>query len=435
MCVLTLLRVPLIAQDTQSTRHAPLPDSLFSVDSVFVRGNELTKHFVILREMTLMPGGVLTQERVSYDQNRIYSLGLFNRVEITPLPSTPGKVHLIVDVSERWYLFPYPIFGIKDRDWGKVFYGVGLVHTNFRGRNEKISTSIILGFDPSLRFTYRNPFLNAAGTDFLEAGLGVSKVRNRSLAAQQGIDNFDERHFSASLAFGKRVGIEHTFFISAGYEIVDIPDVLSPRTLSPNGKDVFPFLKLGYSLDTRDLAEYAGYGTYARVNITKYGLPGHDVDIVRYGGDLRKFIPLVGGFVLTGRVFTELTYAGPTPGYNRVFFGFGERIRGHFRDVMEGERMVGVSSELHYLLLRPVYFQVGMLPSQFGLWRFGVSVAAFADAGTAWFRSEPLALDKFARGYGVGLHFMLPYSFVIRTEYALNEVRRGEFIFDVGASF
>ena len=169
--------------------------------------------------------------------------------------------------------------------------------------------------------------------------------------------------------------------------------------------------------------------------MTKYGLPGHEVDIVRYGADVRKYIPLVGGFVLTGRAFTELTCAGPTPGYNRVFFGFGERIRGHFREVMEGERMVGVSSELHYSLVAPVYFNIGFLPAQFGLWRFGVSVAAFADAGTAWFRSEPFALNTFARGYGVGLHFMLPYSFVVRTEYALNEVRRGEFIFDVGASF
>ena len=37
---------------------------------------------------------------------------------------------------------------------------------------------------------------------------------------------------------------------------------------------------------------------------------------------------------------------------------------------------------------------------------------------------------SFATGYGAGIHFLLPYSVVLRTEYAWNEYGMGQFIID-----
>jgi hypothetical protein len=96
---------------------------------------------------------------------------------------------------------------------------------------------------------------------------------------------------------------------------------------------------------------------------------------------------------------------------------------------------MGTSLELRYLLFNPIYPHIDFLPAEFSIWRFAIAVTAFADAGTVWFRGTPLALDRFSKGYGGGINFLLPYSIVLRTEYAFNEVRKGEFIFDVGASF
>ena len=64
-----------------------------------------------------------------------------------------------------------------------------------------------------------------------------------------------------------------------------------------------------------------------------------------------------------------------------------------------------------------------------------IAAAVFADVGTIRFRGTPLALNDVLKGYGAGLHFLLPYSFVLRAEYALNEVRDGEFILDLGSWF
>ncbi len=423
------------AQDTVLSPVADFPDSLFTVDTVALNGNVHTKDFVILREMSLRPGSPITREMLEYDKNRIYSLGLFNQVQIAVFPSTPGKAVLSVIVDERWFIFPYPIFGIKDRDWDKLYYGAGLVHTNFRGRNEKLFSNFVFGYDPSVSLAYRNPFLSSEGTFFIEGRTAYSKVRNRSLQAQAGLPNFDERHVSGSLAIGRRFGINHTAWMSAGFEVVDVSDFQPGRTLSPDGKDAYPVASLGYVFDTRDLAEYPSLGSLFRFSTTKFGAPGARLDLVRYSADLRQYTPLSGCMSWTVRTFTDLVAAGPTPTYNRDYFGYGERIRGHFTEVIEGESILGASTELHLTLLAPQYFKVDFLPPEFSTWKFAIVAAAFADAGTAWFRGAPVALNNFSKGYGIGLDFLLPYSAVLRVEYALNEVRRGEFILDAGASF
>jgi outer membrane protein assembly factor BamA len=422
------------SQERDSTAAPPAPDTLRHVLSVTVTGNTRTKDFVILREMTLRPGAPISRELIEYDKNRIYSLGLFNRVEIYAMPKDSAGADLLVDVNERWYLFPYPIFGLKDRDWGKAFYGVGLLHNNFRGRNEKLFASFIFGFDPSVSLYYRNAFLDETGTYFLEGRLSVSRVRNRSVEAKRLLGDFDERHFNTSATVGRRFGISHTVWASLGYEVVNIPDNRLSQTLSPDGIDAYPVATAGYSLDTRDLREYPASGDYFRAGISKFGWPSKPLDLVRYAADVRHFAPLPFGTTLGVRVFTDLVAGGRTPTYNRVYFGYGERIRGHFKEVMEGENQFGAVAEFRVPLLTPRYFSVGFLPREFGLWRFGISAAVFADAGTVWFRGQPFALNDLAKGYGAGIHFLLPYSVVLRTEVAWNEARRSQFIIDVGTS-
>ncbi|MBI5475296.1 MAG: BamA/TamA family outer membrane protein [Ignavibacteriales bacterium] len=412
-----------------------IPDSIFVVDSIFIFGNSHTKSFVILREMSLQSGSIITKDLIIYDQNRIYSLGLFNRVEIGVQPTTDGKASLMVEVDERWYVFPFPMFGIKDRDWKKLYYGAGLLHSNFRGRNEKLYGVFVFGYDPSGEIWYRNPFLSADGSYNLDAKIAYSKNNNKSVSALQTGNNFKEEHIYATLGLGKRFGLYHQLWLTTGYENVKVSEYQPSRTISTNGEDDFPFLGLSYTYDTRDLVEYPSKGSFVRLATTKYGIPGNKIDVVRYATDIRQFVPLDSKFVFSARLFTNNVAAGPTPSYNRVFFGYTERIRGHFKEIIEGENLFGFSSELHYKFFEPVFIRMDFLPQQFSVLKFGINAALFADAGTVWFRNEQFALDRFIKGYGFGLHFLLPYSIVLRTDYAWNESRRGEFILDLGSSF
>jgi len=430
-----ILTTSLAAQETVPDSLTVRTDSTFILDSVIIIGNTRTKSYVIRAEISLQQGTRFTPELLEYEQNRIYSLGLFNRVQLHILPKLEKKADIVVEVNERWYIFPFPVIGLRDRDWKKLYYGGGLLHSNFRGRNEKIFGMVVLGYDPAVEVSYRTPFLSLDGGYLGEVRFAFQKVRNRSLAAQQLSNSFDERHIAGTLSIGKRFDTHQTVWITVGFESVEISEYQPGRTISTSGKDRYPFFGASYTYDTRDLFEYPSMGTFMKFSVRKYGIPSQALDFVRYAADLRRYVPLVPNFVLTGRLFTDLVAAGITPTYNRVYLGYAERIRGHFKEVREGENLVGISAELHYPFFQPVYLNLTFLPTEFSILRFGIVAAAFSDAGTVWFRHHPFAINSFTKGYGVGIHFLLPYSMILRTDYAWNEARRGEFILDLGTSF
>lgn len=412
------------------------PDSVFVVDEILIVGNEKTKGYVLLREMTLKQGEYITADAIENDKKRIYNLGLFTRVEMGYIPTAPSRATLLILVSERWYIYPFPVAGIKDRDWKKFYFGAGIAHQNFRGRNEKLYALFTLGYDPTIMLSYRNPLIDEENEYFLGTSFAWRVIRNRSLQVVGTGNNFDERHFSIGLDFGKRYGLHHTAWVSPAYEIVRVSEYRPGRTVSSDGKDAFPLLSIGYVFDTRDLQEYAMAGSFVRTMITKYGFPGDAVDFVRYAVDVRRFVPITSRLTLAGRAFADIAAGGEIPPYSRRFLGYSERIRGHFSDVREGEHLLGTSVELRFMLVQPRYLVFDFVPiPEFAVWKFGIAGAIFGDAGTVWFRHEPLALNRFIRGYGAGIHFILPYGFVLRTDYARNADRKGEFIIDLSAAF
>ncbi len=406
------------------------------VDSVIILGNNKTKSFVILREMTLKPGSVITDEAMDYDKKRIYSLQLFNSVEIFKVETSPHRFNLLVVVSERWFLYPIPIFGIKDRDWKKIYYGAGIVDINFRGRNEKIFAMGTLGYEPSLQLSYRNPQIDYWEDVFVNTSFGYYENENKSLSAQNDAPNFFQYHTSASLSIGKRFQNSHTAWMHFGYEVVKLSDYQPGRLLNAWGKDAFPILSTGYNYDTRDLNDYTLFGSYINFSVTKFGLFEKNIDYWKYSFDYRRFIPLIPDVVLAFRSFGTFSSGGEIPSYKHVYFGYSERIRGHYKNIYEGENILGSSAELRIVLLKPKYFNLDFIPiPEFSVWKFGIAAALFGDAGNVWYRKQPLAIANFKKGYGAGLHFILPYHFVFRAEYAINELRKGEFIFDISAAF
>ncbi|MDP2208060.1 MAG: POTRA domain-containing protein [Bacteroidota bacterium] len=410
------------------------PDAF--IDSVIILGNNKTKSFVILREMKLKPGSVLTDEAIDYDKKRIYSLQLFNSVEIFKVETTQPKYNLLVVVTERWFLYPIPIFGIKDRDWKKIYYGAGIVDINFRGRNEKIFAIGTLGYEPSLQLSYRNPQIDYWEDVFVNTSFGYYENENKSLSAQNDAANFFQYHTSASISIGKRFQTSHTAWIHFGYEVVKLSDYQPGRLLNAWGKDAFPIFSTGYNYDTRDLNDYTLFGSYINFHVSKFGLFEKNIDYWKYSFDYRRFIPLIPDVVLAFRSFGTFSSGEELPSYKHVYFGYSERIRGHYKNIYEGENVLGSSAELRIVLLQPQYFNLDFMPMpEFSVWKFGIAAALFGDAGNVWYRKQPLAIADFKKGYGAGLHFMLSYHFVFRAEYALNELRKGEFIFDISAAF
>ncbi len=406
-------------------------DSLLTVRDVVIEGNLTTKDFVILREMALKPGEKVTAEKIEHDQKRIYNLQLFNKVELDVKPMGTEAV-VIVRVDERWYLFPFPIVGIRYRNLHNLYYGAGLVHTNVRGRNEKLFFSFALGFDRWISLNYHNPRLTD-GED-LVLGIQASYSRIRSLSVLT--DYYYQTNGKLGISLGRRFGLYQYLLGWVHYDIWHVTEPREGRTVSSDGRDAYLTIGASYTYDTRDLREYPTDGTYVMIFGSKYGLGESKVNLFRYGFDVRMHTMVKDVVSVGGRIFSNVSGGGIIPMYRKAYFGYDERIRGYFKTVLEGESLLGSSAELRLPLLKPRYYTLPFeFVPQFNVLRYGLSLGVFADAGTIWNRDQQFFHQRWYTGYGVGLHFLLPYSLILRTEYALNNAGRGEFVLDVGTSF
>ena len=118
--------------------------------AIIIAGNRRTKPHVILREMQSQVGKPADAEVLARDRKRILNLGIFSRVDIQGY-RVAGGVEINVTVFESWFLYPYPIVFLNDREWNwdKLSYGAGLRHLIFGGRNETISASGWAGYNPA----------------------------------------------------------------------------------------------------------------------------------------------------------------------------------------------------------------------------------------------------------------------------------------------
>jgi outer membrane protein assembly factor BamA len=425
-----------------SVRPAPAQESippsetapLGVVDTILVSGNAKTETYVILDEMTLRAGSLVTREALAFDRARIYSLGLFTRVDIQ-YDSLGGKRLLLVDVNERWYLYPFPIIGFRDGDPKRLYYGAGLLHNNVSGRNQKLAASIVLGNDPGAAVAFADPLFDREDRLSLSGSIAFSRVRNRSALESAVTGDFQERHYSFSGSIGKRTSLYSFVGLSIGFRSVVVSDFRRGRTVSSNGRDEFFTIALNALYDTRDLAEYATRGVSLSASVTKDGFGESTLDVTRFAADARGYVP-VGELTFAGRAYGALNAGGPLPTYLREYVGYAEKIRGYYTDVMEGENSMGGTLELRWNLLPPRTFILQRLPvpMEFKVWRFGMSLAVFSDAGATWFRRDGLRRTDFVAGYGGGVHFLLPYSFVARVECAWNDRARRQFILDLRGS-
>ena len=171
-------------------------------------------------------------------------------------------------------------------------------------------------------------------------------------------------------------------------------------------------------------------GNYVSGYFTRFGFGTSDVNFNRFGLDVRKYFSLPLSLTLAVRLNATLMTGKEIPTYAHVFLGYGDRIRGYFTTVFEGEHLACSTVELRYPILPAQVFRLknSMLPDEFSVWRFGISLILFADAGTTWYRGQRVSPESIMSGYGGGVDFLLPYGSVVRLDYAWNNFGKGQFI-------
>jgi len=226
------------------------------------------------------------------------------------------------------------------------------------------------------------------------------------------------------------------------YQRIRLPDNRKDETVSGTGVDHIPKIGLRYSVDHRDVIGYPRKGYLVHWAVTRAGLAADQPNFWRFDFDHRLYIKLskrmsIGGKNLL-RLNKVLNNNGELPTYDLIYIGFGDRIRGYFNDVFSKKNLMMQIVETRIDLIPVKYFtwnDAPFLGAFFQQLKYGLSLGIFADTGIVWDNQWQIAMNNFFTGYGVGLHFHVPYAQILRLDYAINDQGKGQFIFEVGVVF
>lgn len=414
-------------------------DEVFFVDSIKIVGNETTEDFIILRELTFEPGDSINSSDLQFNRERVFSLRLFNKVNIYPVYRGIHTI-IFIDVQESWYIYPVPFIKRKDKSSDKLSYGLNVTYKNFRGRNENLSSVISLGYDPYFLFAYDNPavdYENGIGMGF---SLSFLKSYNKSSFAKSLYEgDFQNKFYSFGTILYKRLNQFNLIYGLGNFQYIETPDKSFPG-FSASGQKIDRTISLGigYMYDTRDLKQFPQDGIYSMIELTHKGFGVNNIIYNIFSFDFREYRPIVNDLIAKWRFALRHTFGDVIPFYDYSYLGYDEYVRGHSNDNREGNNLVISSLEFSYPLLKEFDFSVKLplLPQQLTSARIGIFITAFADAGQTFMNKQKFKFGDFYTGYGFGITFLvLPYN-AIRFEYAIgSRENKGEFLIGTGFSF
>ena len=296
------------------------------INKIIINGNEKTKEYVIERNIMSESGMVYNENIVKQDLVRLYSTQAFKDVNRTIEASEddPDKYDLTIELKEQ-RTASLSIGGGLDSATG-AFGSVGISDNNFRGKNQRISLSGLVGSgilmsDASIK-THMNyqAELSFFEPHFLNSDNSLmSKIYYRDLGSYQ-----------IPLALERRIGVEATIAhriannprlsttFTAGVEHIHLSEGDSKNMVSlynSKGLNIADrarelegglFLKLapGLAYDSRDTMMNPRHGVLASVRYEEaFGLDSFGKTNGRLIGMAKRYIPVAkkSSLTFTGR--------------------------------------------------------------------------------------------------------------------------------------
>ncbi|MFA7229433.1 MAG: POTRA domain-containing protein [Melioribacteraceae bacterium] len=412
-------------------------DETVRIDSIRLTGNVKTEEAIILREMTFIAGDTVTGRILRFNRERIYSLGLFNRVDFFVTQNDNLNILEIV-LAESWYLYPLPYFKAHNNEFDKATYGVNFTYKNFRGKNETLRAMIGLGYEPVYAVTFDNPSFSFENNIGLSITALYLRFNNKSTRAVNLVgEDFRYKIFSQSVSLSKRFNTFNIALLTLGFSYYENNHSIRGITASGGRIDRMPSLGISYQYDSRDLKQYSKNGLYAFLNINHKGFGINKAAYNNLEFDFREYRSIIDPLSGKWRVALRTSFGNIIPFYDYSYLGYYEKIRGHFNEIREGKSYFLSSFELSFPIVRDWNFslKLPLLPESLTSTRIGIYLTGFIDSGDAFGDNKSFSINNFYSGYGFGITILfLPFN-AIRFEYAFNESGRGELIIGTGFSF
>jgi len=439
------------------------------VGKIIVAGNKKTKKNIILREMSVETNDVYEVHELMLileaDRKKIMNTRLFNSVDVTVLPVYDNKVDILIEVSERWYTFPVPIFSLADRnfnDWlqnqggdlSRVSYGLKLYQNNTRGRNERLRVDAQFGFTQRFAIAYEMPYIDKSQRHGLNIAAQYAQNKNVAYRTRDHVAQFldDEdvlltrRFIRLGYTFRNSFYVRHNLDIS--YNSNDITDTL--RMESPNYfndssmKQKYFALTYQFIIDRRDLFAYPLNGHYFQALIRKEGLGFYkDLDrteiIMRY----TNYTPLGKEYYFSNYSAAYLSAPEDQPYSALSALGYSsDYVRGYELYLIEGQHLLLNRTTLKKKIFSTDLYAGFMPIEQFRRIPIAIYLKTYFDMGYArnydFYEEEGFNTrlsNKYLFGTGIGIDFVTFYDAVLRLEYSFNGEREGGFFLNFKKEF
>ena len=408
----------------------------FHIRDIHFYGNDVTKEYVMRREMALHPTDLANKHLIDASKNRLLNLQYFETVEAIPVDTDePGKKDLHVKVKEKQT--GRLSFGIGFSSQDSVLGSFEIQQTNFdhtagwpyTGGGQRLKISGSLGSEYSnFNISFIEPWFRHERLRFETSIYRTSRVQ----------EEYDETHTGAYVGLTKP--LTNSWSVKGGLrleyvEVDNFDNDVSPELRAEETSDFITSLEFALTRDTRNNFRRPTQGGKFSVSTdlqTELLASENNLFQLSIGGSkyYSVFEESVVKLKLNYTVVQEIS--GDVPIYERLFSGGQNTIRGYeFRQVSPvdsfGDEFGGLSS------------LVGTVELDIPLGKM-VNLAFFSDAGNVWEDTFDVQPFDSSVTIGTGLRLNLPIG-PVRIDYGYPIIHEqenggsGRLHFNFGYSF
>ena len=436
------------------------------IDAIFIIGNKKTKEDIILRELGVQKGQTIYSSDLAsileLDKSKLLNTRLFNTVEISTLYLNEYTVDIVVNVSERWYTFPVPIFDLVDRnfnDWwqnqnrdiSRTNIGVNIYKNNFRGRNETLRLLLQLGYTKQYGISYQIPYLDKKKNHGLYLNYKYSENKNIALRTELNKPVFfdseeilrTEKEYTVGYRYRRSFYGHHSLnFTFNDNEVNDTIASMNPEYFG-EGRKIQRYADIEYSFafDRRDFGSYPLKGYRIEFRARKQGLGIYN--------DVNRF-DIKAGYTFYKDLGRGIYYSNYTSAYvsspelqsyiNYTGLGFKKDfVRGYELYLIEGKSYYLNRATIKKRLFSTVWDFNAMPVEQFRKLPLSIFFKLYFDMGYSEnfenYSINSRLADRYIFGSGAGFDIVSYYDTVIRLEYSVNREKESGFFLHLKKEF
>jgi outer membrane protein assembly factor BamA len=478
LCIIVLsFRADLSAQQERLTLPDTLtrlpiysaPDSVgrfLHINRIFILGNRITREQIVLRELTLRQGDIIYSHDLDNilenDKKKLINTRLFNTVEIRTLELEKDHVDLLIDLNERWYTFPSPIFELSDRnfnewwqtynhDFSRVNYGLRLYQFNMRGRNETLRLTAQFGFQRRFELSYRFPFIDKKQKHGLIFDGEFTETKNlayRTLDHRLDFlksDDILRTTRGAAITYTYRNSFYVSHALKIEYRSNTVNDTIAMLNDNYFGNEKmqqrFGAITYQFTTDRRDYVGYPLRGHYFTFIGSKSGISAKD-DLNKWEASVfyAKFFDLRKNFYLANSVAGYISTPDDVPYANYGAMGYRKQFaRGYEIYLIEGVAYALAKTTFKKQIFQRTYQWRHMPIRQFKHIPLSIFIKTYTDFGYVKgypnYTLNTRLTDKLLASAGAGIDVVASYDSVLRIEYTFNNEGENGFFFHLRKEF